>query len=74
MRVFHVQGDQFTELSTLPEAAPEVGYLWVGIARAEFDAQNGSVLEVLTGFKRAGADAILTYFALDAAAWLAERN
>jgi porphobilinogen synthase len=41
-------------------------------------AQNGwlderaCVLETLTGFKRAGADAILTYFALAAAAWLAE--
>jgi porphobilinogen synthase len=31
------------------------------------------VLEVLTGMKRAGADAILTYFALDAARWLRER-
>lgn len=28
------------------------------------------VLEALLAFKRAGADAILTYFALDAAAWL----
>lgn len=28
------------------------------------------VLEMLTGFKRAGADGILTYAALDAAAWL----
>jgi len=42
-------------------------------------AQNGwlderpCVLEVLTAFKRAGADAILTYYALTAAAWLAER-
>jgi len=41
-------------------------------------AQNGwldersSVLESLTGFKRAGADAILTYFALDVARWLSE--
>ena len=40
-------------------------------------AQNGwlderaCVLEMLTGFKRAGADAILTYFALAAADWLA---
>jgi porphobilinogen synthase len=39
-------------------------------------AQNGwlderaCVLEALTGMKRAGADAILTYFALDAARWL----
>jgi porphobilinogen synthase len=30
------------------------------------------VLEVLVSMKRAGADAILTYFALDAARWLAE--
>ena len=41
-------------------------------------AQNGwlderaCVLEALLAFKRAGADAILTYFALDAARWLAE--
>ena len=41
-------------------------------------AQNGwldersSVLESLLSIKRAGADAILTYFALDAARWLAQ--
>jgi len=41
-------------------------------------AQNGwlderkVVLEALTGIKRAGADGILTYFAKDAARWLAE--
>ena len=29
-------------------------------------------LEALLGFKRAGADGVLTYFALDAAAWLRE--
>jgi porphobilinogen synthase len=39
-------------------------------------AQNGwlneeaCVLEALLAFKRAGADGILTYFALDAARWL----
>jgi porphobilinogen synthase len=31
------------------------------------------VMETLIGFKRAGADGILTYFALDAAGWLKER-
>jgi porphobilinogen synthase len=42
-------------------------------------AQNGwleeraCVLESLLAFKRAGADGILTYFALDAATWLAEK-
>jgi porphobilinogen synthase len=30
-------------------------------------------MEALTAFKRAGADGILTYFALDAARWLKER-
>ncbi len=34
--------------------------------------ERACVMEALTAFKRAGADAILTYFALDAAAWLAE--
>ena len=32
--------------------------------------ERACVMESLTAFKRAGADAILTYFALDAAAWL----
>ena len=42
-------------------------------------AQNGwlnekaCVLEALLAFKRAGADGILTYFALDAARWLQEK-
>ena len=43
MRVFHVQGDQFTELPTLPDAAPDAGYLWVGVDRAEFEQQNALV-------------------------------
>jgi Mg2+ and Co2+ transporter CorA len=47
MRVFHVQGDQFTELPALPEAAPGAGYLWVGIARAEFESQNAVVQAAL---------------------------
>lgn len=32
------------------------------------------VLELLTGMKRAGADMIITYHALDAAKWLKEKN
>ena len=38
---------------------------WLDLRRA--------ALESLTGIARAGADVIVTYFALDAAAWLAER-
>jgi porphobilinogen synthase len=36
--------------------------------------EKSVVLEALTGIKRAGADGILTYFALQAAAWLQEKN
>ncbi len=39
-------------------------------AQAGWLDERACVLEALTGMKRAGADAILTYFALDAAAWL----
>jgi porphobilinogen synthase len=42
-------------------------------AQAGWLDERACVLEVLTGMKRAGADAILTYFALDAARWLRER-
>jgi len=34
--------------------------------------ERACVLEALTGIRRAGADAVLTYFALDAARWLRE--
>ncbi|HVS26861.1 MAG TPA: porphobilinogen synthase [Burkholderiales bacterium] len=37
-------------------------------------SEKECVLETLLAFKRAGADAILTYFALDAARWLAEER
>ena len=36
--------------------------------------ERATVMEVLTGIKRAGADAILSYFALRVARWLKERN
>jgi len=39
-------------------------------SRAGWLDERACVLEALTGMKRAGADAILTYFALDAARWL----
>ena len=35
--------------------------------------ERAVVLEALTAFKRAGADGILTYFALDVARWLSAR-
>jgi porphobilinogen synthase len=41
-------------------------------ARNGWLSERACVLESLLSFKRAGADGILTYFALDAAAWLRE--
>jgi porphobilinogen synthase len=35
--------------------------------------ERACALEALLAMKRAGADAILTYFALDAARWLKQR-
>jgi porphobilinogen synthase len=42
-------------------------------AQAGWIDERACVLETLTSMKRAGADAILTYFALDAAEWLLRR-
>ena len=47
MRIFHIQGDQFTELPSLPDAAPPLGYLWVGIAREEFGHEVGTIQAAL---------------------------
>ncbi len=47
MRIFHIQGDQFTELQTLPDAAPAAGYVWVGIARAEFELSTATLQSAL---------------------------
>jgi len=53
--VYNVSGEY-----AMVKAAAQNG--WIGEQRV--------VLETLTGFKRAGADIILTYHAADAAAWL----
>lgn len=37
MRIFHVSGDQFTELPELPPTLPPVGYLWIATGRREFE-------------------------------------
>ena len=37
MRIFHVNGEQFTELDALPEQLPAQGFLWAGSARSEFE-------------------------------------
>ncbi len=57
--VYNVSGEY-----SMIKAAAERG--WIDEA--------GVVLETLTGFKRAGADLILTYHALEAARWLAKTS
>lgn len=61
--------------SDLPLAAYQVSgeYLMIkSAAAAGWLDERAVVLESLTGIHRAGADVILTYFARDAARWLAE--
>jgi magnesium transporter len=43
MRIFHISGDQFTELPDLPETLPPTGYLWIGSARREFEVATATL-------------------------------
>lgn len=64
--------DQFPQL---PLAAYNVSGEYAMIKAAAANGwldERGAVLEALTGIKRAGADLIITYHALDAARWLAK--
>jgi porphobilinogen synthase len=59
----------------LPLAAYNVSGEYSSIKAAAANGwldERNSALEVLTAIKRAGADLLITYFALDAARWLAE--
>ena len=49
----------------------EYAMLKAAAARGWLDERR-AVLETLTGLRRAGADVLITYYALDAARWLAE--
>ncbi|MBA8887326.1 porphobilinogen synthase [Dokdonella fugitiva] len=51
------------------QVSGEYAMLKAAFANSWLD-ERACVLEALTGIRRAGADAILTYFALDAARWL----
>ncbi|MGC8489241.1 MAG: porphobilinogen synthase [Clostridia bacterium] len=62
---------------TLPVAAYQVSgeYSMVkAAARSGYIDERSVALEALTAIKRAGADLILTYFAVDAAGWLTEQG
>jgi Mg2+ and Co2+ transporter CorA len=47
VRVFHLSGDCFAELETLPEALPETGFLWLGSARRELEVRLTEVQAAL---------------------------
>jgi porphobilinogen synthase len=62
------------EATNLPVAAYNVSGEYSMIKAAALNGwidEERVVMETLTGFKRAGADLILTYHAKDAARWLA---
>ena len=59
----------------MPTAAYQVSGEYAMLKAAAMQGwldERAVVMEAMLGFKRAGADAILTYFALDIARWLAE--
>ena len=62
--------DEFAMPTAVYQVSGEYAMLKAA-AQAGWLDERACVLETLTSMKRAGADAILTYFALDAARWLA---
>ena len=61
--------DEFRAPTYVYHVSGEYSMLKAASARGWLD-ERPCVMEVLTAFKRAGADGILTYYALDAAGWL----
>jgi porphobilinogen synthase len=61
--------DQFGVPTLVYQVSGEYAMLKAASQNGWLD-ERSVVLESLLGIKRAGADAILTYFALDAARWL----
>jgi len=61
--------DEFKAPTIVYHVSGEYAMLKAACANGWLD-ERPCVMEVLTAFKRAGADGILTYFALDAAGWL----
>jgi len=47
MRIFHLSGDQFTELDAMPDQMPATGFLWVGSARREFEVNASDIQAAL---------------------------
>jgi porphobilinogen synthase len=64
--------DEFGYPTAAYNVSGEYAMVKAAAAKGWIDEQR-VVLETMTGFKRAGADLILTYHAKDAARWLAEK-
>jgi porphobilinogen synthase len=63
--------DEFGVPTFVYQVSGEYAMLKAAYANGWLD-ERACTLEALTGIKRAGADGVLTYFALDAARWLRE--
>ncbi|MGQ0751056.1 MAG: porphobilinogen synthase [Betaproteobacteria bacterium] len=63
--------DQFAAPTYAYQVSGEYAMLKGAVQRGWLDEKR-CIMEVLLAFKRAGADGVLTYFALDAARWLKE--
>ncbi len=65
--------DEFKVPTLVYQVSGEYSMLKAAIQNGWLEEQK-CVFEALTAFKRAGADAVLTYFALTVATWLRERG
>ncbi|MBT2748998.1 MULTISPECIES: porphobilinogen synthase [unclassified Lysobacter] len=65
--------DEFGAPTFVYQVSGEYAMLRAAIQNGWLD-ERGCVMEALTSIKRAGADGVLTYFALDAARWMREAN
>ncbi|MFA5844115.1 MAG: porphobilinogen synthase [Coriobacteriia bacterium] len=64
--------DEFGMVTAAYNVSGEYSMIKAAVKLGWFSDERRIVLETLTGFKRAGADLILTYHAKDAARWLKE--
>jgi porphobilinogen synthase len=64
--------DEFKAPTCVYQVSGEYSMLMAAVENGWLDEQK-CVMEALVAFKRAGADAILTYFAITAATWLKQR-
>jgi porphobilinogen synthase len=65
--------DEFKAPTYVYQVSGEYAMLMAAIHNGWLEEER-CIMEALLAFKRAGADGILTYFALDAARWLKQRG